>query len=590
MALVNTVLDGRNYWAWSIGVKTALEAKDKIGFIDGSMAPPKDAEEFKKWKKVDSMIKSWLTNSISKEISDLFIFCLSSKALWDILEERYGFLMGLTPSYDVIRSQILHLTPLPSVNKAYAMVISDETQRQVNLSYSASGEGSSAMMVKGKNDGSYSKKKEQSKKDKYCDHCRTNGHTRDTCFKIHGYPERFKEMREKIGTGQKKQMVNLTNEAVADTPVNQEGESNAKGDLSNMVAYLMKEVQKLSKNKAPKEEHVNFVNLHDFAGNILTKTNAKISGNTWIIDTGATSHMCSNASLMNNLRTLAHPRIVHLPDKSKKRINSIGLVTLNPQLTLKDVLFIPSFKYNLLSVNRLAKDNNISFIFDSTSCMLQGPEDSHNDTKLAEKTMLKTDECTVKHGPINNKVVVTCAKTNDHDSNQVANRKPIAAKVWHFRLGHASMNAIKHINQISVSDLTNNPSLTEKKESTAPTVRLPVPVIQEEEESYSTDGEPIVPLNDVTMTNEQDNIMQPENDICQEPVPEPLPQNPMNTIRSSSRSRKNPAWMQDYVCMNKVSEALHQDGTKTTNHSLGWSSPGFAVPKGHPLFRLVLQS
>ncbi|KAF7827438.1 uncharacterized protein G2W53_018602 [Senna tora] len=58
MALTATVLDGRNYWAWSIGIKTALEAKDKSGFID--------------------------------DISDSFVFCTSSKALWNTLEERYG--------------------------------------------------------------------------------------------------------------------------------------------------------------------------------------------------------------------------------------------------------------------------------------------------------------------------------------------------------------------------------------------------------------------------------------------------------------------------------------------------------------------
>ncbi|KAF7808328.1 Cysteine-rich RLK (RECEPTOR-like protein kinase) 8 [Senna tora] len=257
MPLVNTILDGKNYWAWSISVMTTLEAKDKVGFVDGSIDPPTDFIEFKKWKMTDSMIKSWMVNSISKEISDMFFF-RSSKALWDVLGKRYGvanspqmyhlhrytssmtqgtdsittyfnkinrcwdefvrltpnptctcgkctcnlekkvadldesiklmqFLMGLNPIYDVIRTQILHLTPLPSIDNVYAMVISEESHKQINLSYSNGGEASSAMMAKSfqsKNDGN--KKKDTSKADKYYDHCKANGHTRDTCFKIHG--------------------------------------------------------------------------------------------------------------------------------------------------------------------------------------------------------------------------------------------------------------------------------------------------------------------------------------------------------------------------------------------------------------------
>ncbi|KAF7809145.1 uncharacterized protein G2W53_035888 [Senna tora] len=90
LSLVNTPLDGRNYFAWSIAIKTALEAKDKVGFIDGTLTAPEDATDFKKWKTVDSMIKSWMVNSLTKELADTFVCCLSSKNLWDTLEERYG--------------------------------------------------------------------------------------------------------------------------------------------------------------------------------------------------------------------------------------------------------------------------------------------------------------------------------------------------------------------------------------------------------------------------------------------------------------------------------------------------------------------
>lgn len=41
----------------------------------------------------------------------------------------FAFLMGLNEVYAHARSQILMLNPLPSVSKAYAMIMADESQR-----------------------------------------------------------------------------------------------------------------------------------------------------------------------------------------------------------------------------------------------------------------------------------------------------------------------------------------------------------------------------------------------------------------------------------------------------------------------------
>ncbi|XP_070006881.1 uncharacterized protein LOC142162177 [Nicotiana tabacum] len=44
----------------------------------------------------------------------------------------YQFFMGLNESYSQARSQILMKTPLPTVNQAYALVVSDESQRSIS--------------------------------------------------------------------------------------------------------------------------------------------------------------------------------------------------------------------------------------------------------------------------------------------------------------------------------------------------------------------------------------------------------------------------------------------------------------------------
>ncbi|KAF7813102.1 uncharacterized protein G2W53_034078 [Senna tora] len=400
MSLVTTPLDGRNYLSWSIAVRTALEAKDKIGFVDGSIQALEDSAEYKKWKAVDSMIKSWIVNSISKTFSDTFVYCLTAKDLWDVLEERFGvsnapqlyhvqrqtnslrqgndavtvyynklhrcwdemdrimpmptctygkctcglkkkvadmlasikllqFLMGLNPAYDVVRTQILNLDTLPTVNKAFAMVVTDEAQREINMTYSGVTEGNSAMMVKpfqGKNDSSNPKKKDVNKKDKFCDHYNMNGHTKETCFKIHGYPEWFKELKERKAG--KKPAANIVTKdpGNSESPSSQETEPTGKGDLKNAISYLLKEVQRLGKGKTVggKEDQVNFANMYEFAGNTSTKGSLGLPFKRWVIDTGATTHMCSDITLMHDVQHIPYHKTVHLPDKTTKRIHSIG--------------------------------------------------------------------------------------------------------------------------------------------------------------------------------------------------------------------------------------------------------------------------
>ena len=60
--------------------------------------------------------------------------CGNVKAVTSILSNNQlmQFLMGLNESFDGIRSQILLLDLLPSVNKVYSMVLRIEKQREVS--------------------------------------------------------------------------------------------------------------------------------------------------------------------------------------------------------------------------------------------------------------------------------------------------------------------------------------------------------------------------------------------------------------------------------------------------------------------------
>ncbi|KAH9679435.1 retrotran gag 3 domain-containing protein [Citrus sinensis] len=94
--LVSQPLTEDNYNTWSRAMIMALSAKNKIGFIDGSIKHPGDASaaESQHWNRCNDMVKSWLLNSISKEISLSVIYCKLASEIWADLKERLSQVNG----------------------------------------------------------------------------------------------------------------------------------------------------------------------------------------------------------------------------------------------------------------------------------------------------------------------------------------------------------------------------------------------------------------------------------------------------------------------------------------------------------------
>ncbi|XP_070053443.1 uncharacterized protein [Nicotiana tomentosiformis] len=85
------VFDGRSYGGWRRAVVIALSAKNKLGFIDGSLAVPAANSGLQQaWARSNDMVFSWLLNSLSKEIADSVLYSQSAKDLWSDLEDRFG--------------------------------------------------------------------------------------------------------------------------------------------------------------------------------------------------------------------------------------------------------------------------------------------------------------------------------------------------------------------------------------------------------------------------------------------------------------------------------------------------------------------
>ncbi|KHN16121.1 hypothetical protein glysoja_012097, partial [Glycine soja] len=69
IALVSQVLDSTNYNSWSRSMLTALSAKNKVEFVDGSIQGyPSNHTLHTAWKKCNNMVVSWLVHSFSASI------------------------------------------------------------------------------------------------------------------------------------------------------------------------------------------------------------------------------------------------------------------------------------------------------------------------------------------------------------------------------------------------------------------------------------------------------------------------------------------------------------------------------------------
>ncbi|KAL0405605.1 UNVERIFIED_CONTAM: hypothetical protein Slati_3874400 [Sesamum latifolium] len=110
------------------------------------------------------------------------------------------FLMGLNDSFDVICNQILVLDLLSLIDKAYSLVSELRARRRDRINKEEA--NINAILLAQNADFKKGAKIFQrrkpfvDKKSLVYKNCDKPGHSRDTCFKLHGYPECFKEYSE----------------------------------------------------------------------------------------------------------------------------------------------------------------------------------------------------------------------------------------------------------------------------------------------------------------------------------------------------------------------------------------------------------
>ena len=89
----------------------------------------------------------------------------------------------------------------------------------------------------------------------------------------------------------------------------------------------------------------------------------------WVLDSGATGHMCCSREDFGSLVKLPKDKKVYMGDESEVPAYGVGTVELNTNLVLKGVLYVPDFTVNLCSVSTLDRDG-LTVTFGNMHCAI----------------------------------------------------------------------------------------------------------------------------------------------------------------------------------------------------------------------------
>lgn len=110
VSLVVQLLTEENYSTWSRAVLISLDAKTKLGFIDGSIPKPYSVDHpcYIAWCKCNSIVSTWLFNLVSKDLQQSIVYFKTAREVWLDLQYRYG--QGNGPKVFELRKGISYFT------------------------------------------------------------------------------------------------------------------------------------------------------------------------------------------------------------------------------------------------------------------------------------------------------------------------------------------------------------------------------------------------------------------------------------------------------------------------------------------------
>ncbi|RVW52774.1 hypothetical protein CK203_076657 [Vitis vinifera] len=345
-------LNGHNYLQWSQSVLLFICGKGKDEYLTGEAVMPETTEPgFRKWKIENSMIMSWLINSMNNDIGENFLLFGTAKDIWDAAKETYSSSENTSELFQVESALHDFRQGEQSVTQYYNTLTrywqqldlfethswkcSDDaaTYRQIveqkRLFKFFLGLNRELDDVRGRIMGikplpslreAFSEvRREESRKKVMMGSKEQPAPTLDasalgcseTCWKLHGKPADWKPKPRFDRDGRAHVAANSESTSVPEpSPFNKE---------------QMEMLQKL----------LSQVGSGSTTGVAFTANRGGMR--PWIVDTGASDHMTGDAAILQNYKPSNGHSSVHIADGSKSKIAGTGSIKLTKDLYLDSV-------------------------------------------------------------------------------------------------------------------------------------------------------------------------------------------------------------------------------------------------------------
>ncbi|XP_019255136.1 PREDICTED: uncharacterized protein LOC109233725 [Nicotiana attenuata] len=321
------------------------------------------------------MVKAWIMNALSKDISKTILYYKTAKEAWDNLEEWYG--VANTSQYYSIQRAIAATTQgssdivtyftklkgywdeignctfgrpctcgaLPEFIEGQQLVqfLSglNETYATVRSNILMMSHGGPSQVSNSRN---YSQRVnfDPKKSMMFCKYCKKSRHTVDKCYKLHGFPSDFKFTKNKrvaasVHVDSTPEIPPLSDpQQVVDAP---------HGFSKEQYAHILSLFQQaqLPSSAPTSSSSTAYANFAGLVNSIVFNSDgsfassaSRVDSLSWILDSGATSHMTPHKQLLHNIQPLVTPSLVTFPNGYKVKVTSIGCLSLSSTITLNN--------------------------------------------------------------------------------------------------------------------------------------------------------------------------------------------------------------------------------------------------------------
>ncbi|KAL6311416.1 hypothetical protein AAG906_035499 [Vitis piasezkii] len=310
-------------------VEMYIFGKDKLGYINGdSPQLPETNPSLRRWRTENAIVKGWLINSMDPSLIANFIRFPTAKQVWDSAATTYFDGTDSSQVYDLQRR----------------VTRTDTTLGGVMISKGIKGSHYQTTTKLGTLSLSRGKSKTKPPFDGMkCTHCGNSKYTRDTYFKLHGYPDWWNDFqaRKKRETSANDDHTRRASVVTCDTSL-------------SLIPQVESSHDPGTSGTSGKALHISTHNNDD----------------DWILDSGATDHMTFDS---NDFSNVTQPRrsCVTNANGVTYPVTGAGTVILSPSLSLSNTLLVPSLSNRLMSVSQVTTDLNCVVVMYSIFCLLQ---------------------------------------------------------------------------------------------------------------------------------------------------------------------------------------------------------------------------